>query len=246
VFGMQHGIVTVRLDDEFDMDKVVKHWDENADLMKFGPRALTHGLLDEIVDEYFTVMSALDEKIEDLEDVLFDESTSGSNETQRQTYAVRKSLSRARRSILPMREVINTVMRHVTDDGKNGLLPYYNDLYDHILRAGEWSDSLRDTLSSIFETNLSLSDTRMNVIMKKLTSWAAIIAVPTAVTGYFGQNVPYPGFGKHWGFWESVIIMVTIAVALLFLVQEARLALKRQSRPVCRIRPAFWNSFTEE
>ena len=59
-------------------------------------------------------------------------------------------------------------------------------------------------ITSIFETNMSLAGHPMNLIMKKLTSWAAIIAVPTAVTGYFGQNVPYPGFGHEWGFVVSV------------------------------------------
>src|SRR5206468_9380684 len=104
--------------------------------------------------------------------------------------------------------------RATSDDNAPELTPYYEDLYDHILRAAEWTESLRDMITSIFETNMSLSDTRMNMIMKKLTSWAAIIAVPTAVTGFFGQNVPYPGFGKEWGFVYSVVIMVVIAAAL--------------------------------
>jgi magnesium transporter len=120
--------------------------------------------------------------------------------------------------ILPMREVVNTVMRRATEDGNNAeLAPYYEDLYDHVLRAAEWTESLRDMITSIFETNLSLSDTRMNQVMKQLTSWAAIIAVPTAITGYFGQNVPYPGFGQHWGFWESLLLMASIA-AILYVV----------------------------
>ena len=55
-------------------------------------------------------------------------------------------------------------------------------------------------VTTIFETNLSLQDARLNTVMKKLTGWAAIIAVPTAVTGYFGQNIPYPGFGSRVGF----------------------------------------------
>ncbi|MBS4104353.1 CorA family divalent cation transporter, partial [Tsukamurella paurometabola] len=50
--------------------------------------------------------------------------------------------------------------------------------------------------------------------MKKLTSWAAIIAVPTAITGYFGQNVPYPGFGQAWGFWLSLVTMLLLAGGL--------------------------------
>ena len=55
---------------------------------------------------------------------------------------------------------------------------------------------------------------RLNVIMKQVTSWAAIIAVPTAVTGFYGQNVPYPGFSKTVGFWESTIIMIALSVGL--------------------------------
>ena len=68
-----------------------------------------------------------------------------------------------------------------------------------MLRASEWTESLRDMVTTIFETNLSLQDARLNNVMKKLTGWAAIIAVPTAVTGYFGQNVPYPGFAQGVG-----------------------------------------------
>jgi magnesium transporter len=102
----------------------------------------------------------------------------------------------------------------VTEDGHNELTPYYEDLYDHILRAGEWTDSLRDLLGTIFETNLSLNDQRMNIVMKKLTSWAAIIAVPTAITGFFGQNVPYPGFGHESGYIFSVTSILLIAGAL--------------------------------
>jgi magnesium transporter len=87
-------------------------------------------------------------------------------------------------------------------------------VYDHVLRASEWTESLRDMVSTVFETNLSLQDARLNNIMKKLTSWAAIIAVPTAVTGFYGQNVPYPGDGSHWGFWVSSIVIVVLAIAL--------------------------------
>ena len=80
-----------------------------------------------------------------------------------------------------------------------GLYPYYQDVYDHILRVSESTDALRDLVSTIVETNLSLRDYRQNQIMKKVTSWAAIIAVPTLITGYYGMNVPYPGLGRDWG-----------------------------------------------
>jgi magnesium transporter len=176
---------------------------------------LLHGLLDEIVDRYFDAVQALDDSMEEIEDILFAENARAAREVSRRAFALRRSLVELRKAILPMREVVNTTMRRVTaDDQAPELTPYYEDLYDHVLRASEWTESLRDMITSIFETNMSLSDTRMNLIMKKLTGWAAIIAVPTAITGFYGQNVPYPGFGHTWGFWFSSVAMVLIAVAL--------------------------------
>jgi magnesium transporter len=214
-FSMKQALVTVRLDDRFDMDEVVRRWDDNADLMQYGPKALVYGLLDVIVDGYFQTVETLDDAIEGLEDVLFDEDASAPRRVQRKTFELRKSLVHARRSVLPMREVVATVMRRVADESHIvELAPYYEDLYDHVLRAAEWTESLRDMISSVFETNLSMSDVRMNAIMKKLTSWAAIIAVPTAITGYFGQNIPYPGFDRVWGFWLSTLSILLISAAL--------------------------------
>ncbi|MEO6887295.1 MAG: magnesium transporter CorA family protein [Jatrophihabitantaceae bacterium] len=220
-FSLPRGFFTVRLDNAFAMDAVVKRWDENDDLIKYGPRALMHGLLDVIVDGYFDTVESLDDEIEALEDVLFEDSAKVAKDLQRRTFALRKALVQSRRAILPMREVVNTVMRRAVDEDRNAELgPYYQDLYDHVLRAAEWTESLRDMITSVFETNLSLADARMNQIMKKLTSWAAIIAVPTAITGYFGQNIPYPGFGKQSGLVFSIVSMVLIAGALYVLFKR--------------------------
>jgi magnesium transporter len=214
-FSTKRGFVTVRLDNALDMDAVVRRWDENSDLIKYGTRTLIHGLLDEIVDGYFDAVESLDDKVEQIEDILFAEDAKSARQVSQTTFALRRSLVDARRAILPMREVVNTIMRRASlDEDAPELMPYYADLYDHVLRAAEWTESLRDMITSIFETNMSLADTRMNTIMKKLTSWAAIIAVPTAVTGWFGQNVPYPGFGKEWGFVFSLAVIIAIAVAL--------------------------------
>ena len=99
-----------------------------------------------------------------------------------------------RRLVIPMREVVNAMMRcdlHVVGDE---LMPYYQDVYDHVLRAADWTDNLRDLVATMLETQLTIQGNRMNLIIKKVTSWAAIIAVPTFITGFYGMNVPYPGF----------------------------------------------------
>jgi len=69
-------------------------------------------------------------------------------------------------------------------------------------------------VTTILETNLTIQGNRMNIITKKVTSWAAIIAVPTFVTGLYGMNVPYPGSGRAWGAGASFLIMVVMAVVL--------------------------------
>lgn len=84
----------------------------------------------------------------------------------------------------------------------------------------EWTESLRDMITTIVETNPSLQDARLNTVMKKLTGWAAIIAVPTAITGFYGQNVPYPGFGAPAGFLASSGVMVVLMVTLYVLFRR--------------------------
>src|SRR5690349_11672071 len=214
-FVLPRGIVTVRDNDVFDMKDVVKRWEDNGDLLHLGGGALLHGLLDVIVDGHFDTVQQLDDAIESLEDGLFAEEQQ-TRETQQRTFRIRKELVELRRVVLPMREVVGAVLRHRTELHKDGneLDGWFSDLYDHAIRAAEWTESLRDLLTSIFETSLSLQDARLNTVMKKLTAWAAIIAVPTAVTGWFGQNIPYPGFGQPGGLLASTVLILGIALGL--------------------------------
>ncbi len=221
-FVLPRGVVTVRQTNRFDIDAVVQRWEDNADLLKYGVGALVHGLLDVIVDGHFEAVQVLDDRIEALEDGLFDENAVN-RDLQLRTYRIRQDLVELRRVVLPMREVVNAVLRHRKDiHAASELDGWFDDLYDHVLRASEWTESLRDMVATIFETNLSLQDARLNMVMKKLTGWAAIIAVPTAVTGYFGQNIPYPGFGKHWGFLLSCAVIVGLAASLYVLFRKKR------------------------
>jgi magnesium transporter len=113
-----------------------------------------------------------------------------------------------------MREVVNSLLRRDLRVVTARMEPYYQDVYDHVLRATEWTESLRDLVNSILETNITIQGNRMNLIMKKVTSWAAIIAVPTAITGFYGQNLPYPGFGKESGLIVSISLIVGIGALL--------------------------------
>jgi magnesium transporter len=213
-FVTRRALITVRKDDGLDIGAVVDRWDSSPDLSGHGVGYLVHGLLDYIVDGHFDAVRSLDDEVEALEDQLFDD-TPQDLSVQRRSFQLRKSLVLLRRIVLPMREVVNTLMRrdmHVVSDD---LMPYYQDVYDHVLRAAEWTESLRDLVNSILETNLTIQGNRMNVISKQVTGWAAIIAVPTFITGFYGMNVPYPYFGREVGFGICMILMV-ISMLILY------------------------------
>ncbi|GAA1792608.1 magnesium transporter CorA family protein [Planosporangium flavigriseum] len=214
VFATPRVVVTVRRDDRFDLEEVVARWDDNADLAKYGVAFLLHGLLDTLVDGHMAAVEELDQSLESVEGMLFDGGRTSAHAVQRRSFQLRRSLVMLRRVALPMREVVNALMRPTLHVVGEPMLPYYQDVYDHVLRASEWTESLRDLVTTILETNLTVQGNRMNLIMKQLTGWAAIIAVPTAVTGFYGQNVPYPGFGKWWGFVASITVTVVMSVAL--------------------------------
>ena len=219
VFITRHALVTVRKSEQFDIDGVVARWDASPDLAKHGVSFLLHGLLDFVVDGHFAAVQILDDEIERLEDLLFDDNRPDLS-VQRRSFELRKSLVRLRRVVLPMREVVNSLMRRDLRAFDGAMTPYYQDVYDHVLRATEWTESLRDLVTTVLETNLTIQGNRLNVITKKVTSWAAIIAVPTAITGFYGQNVPYPGFGHESGFYVSTIAIVVISVLLYFLFRR--------------------------
>jgi magnesium transporter len=211
-FITNNALVTVH-DRDFDMSIVSSRWDNDPELSKHGVAFLLWGLLDTIVDGHFDTVQLLDAQIELLEDALFDDRPR-EREVQRRSFELRKSLVLLRRVVLPMREVVNTVLRRDLGTIDPAMTPYFQDVYDHVLRATEWTESLRDLVTTILETNISIQGNRMNLIMKKVTSWAAIIAVPTAITGFFGQNLLFPGFGTEWGVVMSTALIVIVGGAL--------------------------------
>ena len=218
-FITKQALITVRKDDGLDIGAVVERWDANPDLARFGVGFLLYGLLDYIVDGHFETVQSMDEAVESLEDQLF-ATAPQSLEVQRRSFELRKSLVLLRRIVLPMREIVNSLLRPDLKVVTEVLLPSYHDIYDHVLRATEWTESLRDLVTSILETNLTIQGNRLNVVTKKVTGWAAIIAVPTLITGYYGMNVPYPGFDKPAGYAISLAAMVGAGLVLYFIFKR--------------------------
>jgi len=214
-FFTPRGLITVRKSDMFDLRPLLQRWDATASLAGSGVAYLAHGLVDHLVDGHADAVALLDDEAEELEDLLFDADAAGKGELQRRSFALRKDLTTLRRAVVPMRQVVGAMARPGSGLVDERMAPYLRDVDDHVQRAVESIDSLRDVLGTILDTNLTLASNRLNETIFRLTAYAAILAATTAITGYFGQNVPFPGSQQTSGFVGSTVLLVLSVVGLV-------------------------------
>ncbi len=203
-------MVTVRSDDLHDLSGVARRISSSPRLVEHGASYLLYAVLDAVVDDYVEIAQLFDDYYDEISEGLFEERPIAEGR-QRQWFEVRRSLVRFHRVSTAMREVVSSLRRRDRRFVPDALDPYYQDVYDHLVRVIESADATRELGATIVETNISLRDYRQNQVMKRVTSWAAIVAVPTLVTGFYGMNVPYPGFDRGWGVWVSVVLMVALS-----------------------------------
>jgi magnesium transporter len=221
VFVTDRVLLTVRARPEaLDAGELVARWDRHARLAGHGVGWLLHGLLDLVVDEQYAMTRRLEDAVDDLEESLFDDPAAEGRDIQRRGFELRRTLTRARRLAQPTVDLLFDLGRPGVGIVDDGLAPYYADVRDHAVRSAERLDSQREMVGTVLDTRLAMRGDQLNEIMKKLTGWAAIIAVPTAVTGFYGQNVPYPGFQEWSGFLASVTLTVLIGLVLFVLFRR--------------------------
>jgi magnesium transporter len=219
MFVTPRALITVRKT-EFDIDALIARWDLNADLVDTDNQlsALVYGLLDAVVDGHYDAVERLDDAIDELQTHLFQ--ARSNIDVRRRAYELGATVASLRRVVAPMQEVLNRLIRPDTKLADATLAPYYQDVHDHALRTTETVDAATERVDRIADTQLNEQSAQLNEITKKLAAWAAIIAVPTAVTGFYGQNVPYPGFQRHSGFVVSCIVMVALAGGLFIYLRR--------------------------
>jgi len=189
-------------------------------LAKGGTEAALQIIMSGVVDTYAAVVDWLEQSGDELADDLFGGHPL-SKDRQLWAFRLRTGLTGLRRVTEPMR----TVMTDLRDGHQQTPVPKgqrkdplvarrWNLITEHHERVATAADSLRESLVSVLETSLALADVQLNVIMKKLTGWAAIIAVPTLITGFVGMNVGFPFMGTAYGFWIYLVIMLATALVL--------------------------------
>jgi magnesium transporter len=220
-FVTDRALITVRKAPS-DTERFVERWEADAELAAHGGVALLlHGLLDTVVDGHMTAAERLDEATDDIEDALLSEG-GAPREMRLRGLRLRKTTAALRRAVAPMPEVVAQALRADLGLVDERLTPYYRDVEDHARHTVDQIEHLRDRIEGLLQADLAEQSNVLNDITRKLAAWAAVIAVPTAITGYFGQNIPYPGFGKVGGFLQSVALITVTAGGLYLFLKRRR------------------------
>jgi len=205
-----------------DTAKFVERWDVSAKLTEMrGVAFLLYGLLDVVVDGHVGATQQLDVAMDSVEDILLEEG-GAPREIRMRGLRLRKTVAALRRAVAPMPDLVAQAMRPDFELVDEHLMPYFRDVEDHTRHAEDQVEHLRDRIQSLLQADLAEQGNVLNDITRKLAAWAAVIAVPTALTGYFGQNLPYPGFAKPWGYVQSMVLIAFSAGGLWIYLRRRR------------------------
>jgi magnesium transporter len=171
---------------------------------------LLYALLDAIVDSYFPELDRISERIDALEDRLLDGAADG--ESLAEILHLKRMLLERRRVLAPMRDVANTLLRRDLEIVDDNTVPYYQDLYDHLVRVLDQLDVYRDLLATVLDARLTVASNSLNAVMKRLTAFTVVLMVPTLIAGIYGMNFDVmPELRWPLGYPLALVIMVVAA-----------------------------------
>jgi magnesium transporter len=195
-------------------------WHEWTDRGEHGAGLLAYLLIDAIVDDYMPLLDILSERMDDLEDQIFGDFKP---EAIEEIFRIKKQLLYLRRTVTPLRDVFNVLLRREQPIFARETHVYFQDVYDHLIRVADTIDTLRDMLGSTMDAYLSVSGNRMNTVMKRLTSIATILMSVTLIAGIYGMNFDFmPELKWRYGYVFALLSIVGVGVALYLYFRKVK------------------------
>lgn len=187
IFASRKFVVTVRHSPAYPLEEIERRWHSHPERLRHGGGFLLYTILDTVVDGYFPVADWFQERVDEIEDNLF------ANQPLRddllpEIFGMKKDAQRFRHSIVPMRDILNPIIREDVRFFPDEDTAYFRDVYDHAVRLIDQVDSLRDLVTSALEINLSVVANRNNEVSRQLTIIATIFLPLSFIVGFFGQN----------------------------------------------------------
>jgi magnesium transporter len=204
-------IVTVR-HGETELHEVRLQLEERPDLLNLGPGAALYAIIDRVVDDYVPVINALEQDIRDVETEVF--SGSRANPAER-IYKLKREVLQLHAAIAPLEEPLDRLEHGSFRFLPADLGPYFRDVNDHLIRFVRMVEGFRDSLTSILTANLTQASVRQNEDVRKISAWAAIVAVPTLISGVYGMNFEHmPELGWTFGYPLALFFMALACFVL--------------------------------
>ncbi len=213
-------IVVIRHGSNVPYTEVRARCESTPELMKKGQGFVLYAVMDFIVDRYFPVVHDMEQELESIEAKIFKERPT--RETTEHIYELKRELLEVKRAVSPLVDICNRLMRFDIKCISEETRPYFRDVYDHVIRINEMVDNTREMLNSAMEANFSFISIAQSDVSKKFAGWAAIIAVPTMVAGFYGMNFKFiPELNWHYGYYAVVFVTLCICVTLYYFFKKS-------------------------
>ena len=189
-------------------------------IRKKGADYLAYTLLDSVVDNYFTILEKIGERIELLEEELVE---NPSTQTLQEIHSLKSGMIFLRKSVWPLREVINELERGESPLIKETTVIYLRDVYDHSIQVIDTVETFRDMISGMLDVYLSSISNKMNEVMKVLTIIATIFIPLTFLAGVYGMNFKYmPELEWYQGYFAVLCVMVIIGIGMVIYFRKKK------------------------
>lgn len=189
-------------------------------IRKSGVDYLVYTLIDAVIDNYFLILEKIGEKIEVLEEELINTPT---QETMRNIHSLKREMIFLRKSVWPMRELINGLQKSESSVIKKSTGIFLRDVYDHTIQVIDTVESLRDMASGMLDIYLSSISNRMNEVMKVLTIFAAIFIPLTFIAGVYGMNFKFmPELEWKYGYFVALSLMAAVGITLVLFFKRKK------------------------
>jgi magnesium transporter len=213
-------LVTVHDGDSRSINAIHEVCTRHEHILKEGPVALMHRIVDQMVDNYRPVFEEIEARLGHLEEEAF----AGHERLSRRVMKLKRDVSSMRRVLVPQRDAIGRLARREFPAISDEMTYRFRDVYDHVVRLTEEAVLFQDRITGIFEVNLSSVSNRLNQVMKLLTVMSTIFLPLTVLTGMWGMNITIPHFpgGTDAQFWWIFGLMFVICLAMLVFFRRNR------------------------
>lgn len=201
-------IVTVRHGEPTGLRHVREQVESDPAMLKHGPAAVLHAIVDKVVDDYGPALEGLDEDIAEVEDEVFSEDWT--NRAER-IYKLKREVLQFLKASTPLTEPMQRLAHREHPLVPDDVRAYFRDVTDHLARVQDQLEGYRDLLTSVLEANLSQIGVRQNEDVRKISAWVAIAAVPTMIAAVYGMNFEHmPELGWTYGYPAILVVMLAL------------------------------------